>query len=50
MTVSENEQETVIPSNDVLSAVASEHRRAVLRSLDRTDENITYYSARNRRV
>ncbi|MGQ3412936.1 DUF7344 domain-containing protein [Natrinema sp. LN54] len=37
MTDNTVEQWKSVPSDDVLSAVASEQRRAVLRSLDRTD-------------
>ncbi|ELY65695.1 DUF7344 domain-containing protein [Natrinema versiforme] len=45
MTDSTAKQRASIPSDSVLSAVASEHRRAVLRSLDRSDENAIAVSA-----
>ena len=50
MTDSTAEQWKSVPADDVLSAVASEHRRAVLRSLDRTDENAIGVSALTDRV
>ncbi|WP_226482053.1 DUF7344 domain-containing protein [Natrinema amylolyticum] len=50
MTDSTAEQRTSIPSDSVLSAITSEHRRAVLRSLDRTDGNAIAVSALTDRV
>lgn len=40
MTASTTENERSVPPDVVLSAVAEEHRRAVLRSLNQTDQNV----------
>lgn len=45
MTDSTVERGMSIPSDTVLLAVANEHRRVVLRSMDRTDENTMTISA-----